>query len=225
MNERAIRFNGPMVRATLDRSKTMTRRIAKAIRHPDTGARYTPERLAQEPQHVIERASPYGEPGDRLWVRESGIYKQLAGMGEKRGLFRHDVPETPEIGRYWVERTRAPGASYNAASCDRDSALLSPGAKAVADIHMPRWACRLVLGVVGVRLERLQDITEAECIAEGLAKTPSGFYSMYGQHEVDGTFSPRASYRALWEMIHGPGSWDANPFVWAVKFKRLETAL
>jgi hypothetical protein len=88
---------------------------------------------------------------------------------------------------------------------------------------MPRRACRITLEVTGVRVERLQDISEADAMAEGIEKTKHGFWSKYGQSDVDGTYSPRASYRALWESINGPGSWDANPFVWCVEFKRVTT--
>jgi hypothetical protein len=88
-------------------------------------------------------------------------------------------------------------------------------------IHMPRAMSRIDLEINSVRVERLQDIGEAESIAEGIEKTPSGLWSLYGQAEVDGTYSPRASFRALWESIHGPGSWTANPWVWVVSFRRL----
>lgn len=101
-----------------------------------------------------------------------------------------------------------------------DGAILGCG-KWTPSIHMPRAASRILLEVVSVRVERLQDISEADAIAEGIEKTPSGLWSLYGQAEVDGTYSPRASYRALWESINGAGSWDANPWVWVVEFKQL----
>ncbi|MEL5887592.1 hypothetical protein, partial [Listeria monocytogenes] len=73
MRERPILFSGPMVRAILAGTKTQTRRVAKPVRHPDLGNVYTPGALAleREPQHVIDRTCPYGQPGDRLWVRET----------------------------------------------------------------------------------------------------------------------------------------------------------
>ena len=75
MKERPILFNGAMVRAILSGAKTQTRRIAKPVRHPDLGNLYSPGALVleKEPQHVIERACPYGQPGDRLWVRETFV--------------------------------------------------------------------------------------------------------------------------------------------------------
>ncbi len=164
---------------------------------------------------------PYGMPGDRLWVRESGVISKLRGTLEKPGLFRHDVPTTPTIGDYWVEETRASGASYSVTGCPRSSALLSYGAKACPSIHMPRWASRITLEVTGVRVERLQDISEQDAIAEGIAKTASSFWSTYGRNGVDGTYSPRSSFRCLWESISGEGSWDANPWIWVVEFKRV----
>lgn len=72
MRERPILFSAPMVRAILGGQKTQTRRIAKPVKHPDLGNLYAPGALVleREPQHVIDRTCPYGQPGDRLWVRE-----------------------------------------------------------------------------------------------------------------------------------------------------------
>jgi len=82
-------------------------------------------------------------------------------------------------------------------------------------IHMPRWACRLVLEIVSVRVERLQDISDAECIAEGC---PGGHGAIpgYGYNAT-----PYEHYRWLWESINGAGSWAANPWVWCITFRRV----
>jgi hypothetical protein len=248
IKERPILFSGPMVRALLDGSKTQTRRVMK--RQPPAVIQdgylpkvYWPARdkhmssrgdraylQFEQPgeydgRHIMKDGygfeCPHGQPGDRLWVRESGVISKLRGVLEKPGLFRHDVSTTPTIGDYWVEETRAPGASYNVAGCPRSSALLSYGAKACPSIHMPRWASRITLEVTGVRVERLQDISEQDAIAEGIGKTPAGFWSTYGRSGVDGTYSPRSSFRCLWESINGAESWDADPWVWVVEFKRV----
>jgi hypothetical protein len=87
-------------------------------------------------------------------------------------------------------------------------------------IHMPRAAARIVLEITEVRVERLQEISGADCLAEGIGKTAHDFWSLYGQHSTEGTYSPRASYRALWGSLNGPSAWDANPWVWVVSFKR-----
>jgi hypothetical protein len=90
-------------------------------------------------------------------------------------------------------------------------------------IHMPRAASRITLEVTGVRVERLQDISETDAIAEGIDKTAAGFWSTYGRSGVDGTYSPVSSYHCLWDSINGAESWDANPWVWVVEFRRIES--
>jgi hypothetical protein len=83
---------------------------------------------------------------------------------------------------------------------------------------MPRWASRITLEITEVRVERLQDISEVDAIAEG---TPGshGAIPGYGYNAT-----PGEQYRWLWESINGLGSWEANPWVWAVSFKRVEAA-
>jgi hypothetical protein len=234
MKERPILFSGPMVRAVLDGSKTQTRRVVKPQPHHDVGsitvAHYEPTvvnwRGEEEPGSVIFGAysedgswgckCPFGAPGDRLWVRESGVISKLRGTLEKPGLFRHDVPTTPTIGDYRVEETRAPGASYNVAGCPRSSALLSYGAKACPSIHMPRWASRITLEVTGVRVERLQDISEADAESEGID---------FLRHvpDADETLTPSQLYMCLWDGLKpaAGAAWADNPWVWVVEFKRV----
>jgi hypothetical protein len=86
---------------------------------------------------------------------------------------------------------------------------------------MPRWASRTLLEVVAVRVERLQEISETDAIAEGLLRDRNGWR---GAPDLPWFASPIAAYRSLWESINGAGSWDANPFVWVVEFRRLEVA-
>lgn len=201
MKERPILFSAPMVRAILDGTKTQTRRVAnKLVRHPDLGNLYTPGALVleHEPQHVIDRACPYGQPGDRLWVREAWRTVAEADPIPPRDMdeafrlwFEVDAPHQPGAGKY-----RPP-------------------------MFMPHWASRSTLEITGVRVEQLQDISETDCIAEGIEKTAHGFWSTYGQSAVNGTYSPRTSYRMLWQSINGPDSWVANPWVWVVEFKRI----
>jgi hypothetical protein len=87
-------------------------------------------------------------------------------------------------------------------------------------IHMPRWASRITLEVTGVRVERLQDISEADAIAEGIDLNASAI----GIRTTGESPQPMAIaiYRSLWESINGPQSWDANPWVWVVEFRRIE---
>lgn len=207
MKERPILFSAPMVRALLAGTKTQTRRIAKPVRHPDWGNLYSPGALVREhePMHVIYRACPYGQPGDRLWVRET---------------FRRDLDR---MNRCKVVEYRADDAVL----------LASPGPGGAFDfpdlgwrpsIHMPRWASRITLEITGVRVERLQDISDADAVAEGCTKNHNGYY-LGGPHAVSGRkqmATAQSAYRDLWESINGAGSWDANPWVWAVDFKRIE---
>ncbi|MDR8400080.1 hypothetical protein NE850_27605 [Paraburkholderia sp. USG1] len=224
MKERPILFSGPMVRALLDGSKTQTRRVVKHQPPDDvahiTVAHYEPTvvdwRGEEEPGSVIFGAysedgswgckCPHGQPGDRLWVRETW-----------RGVVEINPPgKSMELGvaRYVPDQEYCRRVEYQATQ-GRDSEPWRPS------IHMPRWASRITLEVIGVRVERLQDCSEQDAIAEGIGKTPAGFWSTYGRSGVDGTYSPRSSFHCLWELINGAESWAANPWVWVVEFKRV----
>ena len=192
MKERPILYSAPMVCATLDDTKTQTRRIAKLtegghVKEPRGHRRWHPA----DPEAV--QACPYGQPGDRLWVRETWGFNPDFPRQLAQACFRAD-----------------PGHEHD-------------GIKWVPSIHMPRRASRITLEITSCRLERLQAISEADCIAEGIEKTQHGFWRTYGQGSCDGTYSPRASFRCLWASINGAESWEANPWVWAIGFKRLAT--
>jgi len=201
MKERPILFSGAMVRALLAGTKTQTRRVAnKMVQHPDLGNLYTPGALVleHEPHHVIDRSCPYGAPGDRLWVRESGWER----------------PErTPKMMREGAD-TWAP--YYYAADGEDGDQLREWGFKVRPSIHMPRWACRIVLEIVSVRVERLNDIRGNDCIAEGAWREEDK--ALGRSSEAIKAFS------TLWESINGAGSWAANPWVWVIEFKRIESA-
>ena len=89
-------------------------------------------------------------------------------------------------------------------------------------IHMPRAASRITLGITGVRVERLQDISEADALAEGIEYSELFKGYCIGMAEHFNSHDPRQSYFSLWEAINGPGSVEANPWVWVVEFKKLE---
>lgn len=196
MKERPILFSGPMVRALLAGTKTQTRRVAnKPVKHPDLGNLYSPGALVleNEPQHVIERACPYGQPGDRLWVRESGW--------ERPDRTQRMLQEGAD--------TWAP--YYYAADGENGEELRSWGFKVRPSIHMPRTASRILLEIVGVHVERLNEINRGDAMAEGCPF----------QNMSEG-YDPRKWYADLWEQINGTGSWESNPWVWVVEFKRVE---
>lgn len=210
MKTRPILFSAPMVRAILEGRKTQTRRIAKKmIRHPDFGNLYTPGALVleHEPQHVIDRCCPYGQPGDRLWVRET-IYAW--GRWETRYSDRKQRDEW-----HFIDMTLASGKQYhyfadgnNPVTVPRDKHPDCQWWKRPA-IHAPRAASRITQEVVSVRVERLQDISEADAAAEG---TPWD----------DRAGNCREAYRLLWNQINGRHAWDANPWVWVIEFKQVQ---
>lgn len=213
MKERPILFSGAMVRALLNGSKTQTRRVVNPGKDRNFGCEMAPHELAGEVNAGEYGNCPYGQPGDRLWVRESGIYSELLCPDDPKqpGLFRHDVPATPDIGDYWVQRTRAKGASYSVQGSSRSSDLKCLRAKVVPSIYMPRWASRISLEITAVRVERLQNISEADALAEGCVSS----IGLQG-----GRFASE-NYAWLWDTINGDGSWAANPWVWVVEFKQV----
>lgn len=196
MKERPILFSAPMVRALLDGSKTQTRRIVKPQpdRVPPMGYRVGDAlmRLGGEPMYC-----PYGQPGERLWVRE-------AWRTERE--FDHLPPR--DLNPTWPTPVQYEAGPY----AEVLDGKLRPG------MFMPRWASRISLEITDVRVERLQDISEADALAEGIDR-----------HDVlhDGNPPPgfhAYTYRRVWEQINGPGTWDANPFVWAVSFRRINAS-
>ncbi len=190
MKERPILFSAPMVRAILAGTKTQTRRVVGGL-HPDCHSvrPFGIDFKFYDPFGRLTQATrcPYGQPGDRLWVREAWAVPHR---------YDHLGPSNiPVLG----VRT------HYAATEERGGLRWRPS------IHMCRWASRITLEVTGVRVERLQDISEADAAAEGIP------HSEVSPPDMD-TFA----FRHLWESINGPGSWDANPWVWVVEFKRAQ---
>ena len=213
MTERPILFSAPMVRAILAGTKTQTRRVLKQATGPSlsVGIDDDASGVAElswlwgdgpgyDVLETIKRVPcPYGRPGDKLWVRETW-------QAFERGW---DVYKG-------IPKSRPSNCCTLYAADDVDGDL---GWR--PSIHMPRWASRITLEITGVRVERLQAISEADAIAEGIEKLGNDFWSLYGQHNVDSTYSPKASYRALWMSINGHESWHSNPWVWVVEFRRV----
>ncbi len=190
-----------MVRAILEGNKTQTRRVMRdQVVAPGVLQMAGPGYCEIVNEHGVRIPGfrcPYGQPGDRLWVRESfsGPWCMEAHDG---------LPAVPpsKWGKssiwYWADGEPAYG----------DWTRPRPS------IHMPRSASRITLEITGVRVERLQDISVGDCIAEGI---PRG-----GPENPDGI--EKREYRALWESINGPGSWEANPSVWVVSFRQMDAA-
>ena len=166
--------------------------------------------LRREQMHVLDPRlqCPYGQPGDRLWVRETHAFVPRTAFAMSDGVQQTLRPDDDHV-----------AAIYRAAwERSRGGIVWRPS------IHMPRWASRITLEITCVRVERLQDVSDDDAIAEGVGqvvreKLPK--IQQWGEYdiiEVDAV----AEYRALWESINGPGSWRANPWVWVIEFKRVE---
>ncbi|GGX33342.1 hypothetical protein GCM10007242_45630 [Pigmentiphaga litoralis] len=225
MKERSILFSGPMVRALLAGIKTQTRRVVKPqptgfVSGPDvTTAHGLPAPrmpiadTADPPGQII--ACPYGEPGDRLRVRETFF---AYGRWETR----HNETKHRDEWRF-VDMTIACGRAYHYAADGADLALSTRQGGAAgwhkrSALFMPRAASRIVLDVVSVRVERLNDCSEQDAMAEGIGLDAEGIGM---RAAADGEEAPAISaYRSVWESINGTGSWSANPWVWVVEFKR-----
>jgi len=187
MTERPIIFNGAMVRAILDGTKTQTRRVVKPCKDKNMGISLTACELAGEINQGDFTNSFYGQVGDRLWVRET-----FQRAGGNTG--------------YWYAATDSKADDGN-----------SPVSHWKPSIHMPREASRITLEITGVRVERLQDISEEDAKAEGCVVRDI-IYS----DEPPSSCLYKEQFRLICESINGTGSWEANPWVWVVEFKRVE---
>ena len=201
MKERPILFSGPMVRAILEGTKTQTRRVMD--RQPESKGC-----IAQTPADELWYLWPcvrqnevvdcfckcrYGQPGDRLWVRETVALVPATAYRGSDGVQQTPNPDDPtEVAIY-------------RAGWDRSQ----PGTRWRPSIHMPRWASRITLEITGVRVERVQEISEADMYAEGLDRAPYG--------------DPSAGFQVLWDEINGSRGygWASNPWVWVLEFQRV----
>lgn len=226
MSEKPILFSGPMVRAILDGRKTQTRRVIK----PPRWSHYVGTEAFEIDEHCVPMAvssktgclaeihNPYGDVGDRLWVREAWarapdgwlIYRANFNVEDGFGIEVVDLPTGKTIPLRWLP-----------------------------SIHMPRAYSRITLEIVDVRLERLQEITEADILAEGtrapvtvageplytLAAKPFKLTDYVGgdPRTWSGAEYLRANFGHLWDSINAKRGypWASNPWVWVIKFKLL----
>lgn len=211
MKERPILFSGPMVRAILNGRKTMTRRVVK----PQPNFPFGCNRIVLEPDpwhnDAFEgtAADGMGNQGQRqlVWYCEDYAGNLVAQWSPKRPFaMPGDV--------LWVRETHyregvGCDVIYRAdPDAERDLDPAFTGCAWIPSIFMPRWASRITLEVINVRVERLQDISEADAKAEGVA--------MHGDDNAEHAFAQ------LWSEINGADSWTANPWVWVVEFRKLE---
>ncbi|WP_430233915.1 hypothetical protein [Nitrosomonas communis] len=222
IKERPILFSAPMVRAILDGRKTQTRRIVhprftdyiKWLHDEDSPVRITYDQWTNEEgkqmrsewmlytseypeEGVIPIRQLFGAPGDRLWVRENSIITPKH-WNDGLGCNCKDKEGLPRI------------VQYLATDPDRE-VVKDYKLKVTPSIHMPRWASRINLEIINISVERLQDISEEDAIAEGCVNS----INLRG-----GRFA-NENYAWLWDEINGKGSWDLNPWVWKIEFKRV----
>ncbi|EBR1654743.1 hypothetical protein B1A72_08875 [Salmonella enterica] len=213
MNERGMIFNAEMVRAILDGRKTQTRRPVKfPLIDKNMGCELAGNELAGELAAHNYWNSPYGKPGDRIWVRETfRVHSRATDVATL--VYRASVRNS------WTEQThRVPVAVCNTPATPE---------KWTPSIHMPRWASRITLEITDVRVERLHSISERDALTEGLFQLPaSGRYCLQPGMQYFGMASHSAKevYSWLWASIYGEESWAANPWVWVIEFKRVEGA-
>lgn len=212
MRERPILFSGPMVRAILDGRKTQTRRVVYGIsplnKYEGIIVGTVPQERANLGKHnwadhetgeSINALCPYGEAGDRLWVRETFA---------SRVFDEHETPTLAKRKHYTMYRANG-GDPADPMNWHNFGGRWKPA------IHMPRWASRLTLGITAVRVERLQAITEDDSKAEGCDALV-----------VDGVVEcgrRKSVYRDLWDKLNAKRGfgWATNPWVWVLEFRPL----
>lgn len=204
---RPILFSGPMIRALLSGQKSQTRRVAKNF--PDWVDHVTPwsdggvQIWNAADDGMSFRECPYGKPGDQLWVRETWRLDFDSGHGAKQADGRYKTDNHyrvvyragGEVAFEWVGYDFEPDPYIKALGRD-DSWRPS--------IFMPKWASRILLEIVEVRVERLRSISVSDQLAEGA--------------------TPEKPFGTVWRAINTkPGiRWEDNPWVWAISFRRLE---
>lgn len=213
MRERPILFSGPEVRATLAGNMTQTRRVVKP--QPPMGCEYIINgahshalcRSIENPDLLVPPTArstdhrlpcPYGQPGDRLYVKERHEFVNTNEHGVLQCLYKaddalRDMFDAPYVPKMFRGRP---------------------------SINMPRWASRITLEITEIRVERLNEISHIDAIAEGC---DAGYWTARdGNRPTDGKWSNAVNrFQRLWESINGPGSWAENPWVWVIAFRRV----
>lgn len=228
MTERPILFSAPMVRAIVSGTKTQTRRIVK-----DTGL------YAIEDHHGVETAQrervalatrcPYGQAGDLIWVKERHAFLDVVKSAMSQFTLG-DGKVGPDVWNLCIEYCDGTENGAKKVEGARPKQTRERGETGWRpSIYTPRWASRITLEITGTRVERLQDISEDDAVAEGVFRKigthPLGdvveTYDGAGELIYAAPTQAREEYRRLWQSINGPGSWAANPWVWVVSFRRI----
>lgn len=241
MSEIKERPSWPMldfeVVAILDGRKTQTRRVIKPqpqihdfcedLNVPALKGKFVRNGMLAVGCHIANQVTryvncPHGNKGDRLWVREKHCFLDVV-KSAMSGFPLGDGKFWPDVWNLDVEYS---DGTENEVSVEGDKPKQTRERGETqwrSSIHMPRWASRIDLEITGIRVERLQDISEEDAISEGITGPHDVGYQAY---RVPDDSKPRYSnaisaYESLWESINGHGSWDANPWVWVIEFRRL----
>lgn len=200
-------FSGGMVRRILGGTKTQTRRPVKSKAWPmvrecrfvklDGDEAWFELPRSPCPEAWFSVRSRWGAVGDRIYVRETA-YIAPPGFAARGECNVVDDEGRPRLVGYVASM-----------GSDAVEAARSYGLRATPSILVPRWACRLILDITDLRVERLQLISSADCGAEGLSS-------------IGNKMSAKERYRRLWESLYGPGSWELNDWVWAYTFRKVE---
>jgi hypothetical protein len=199
MRERPILFSAPMVRALLAGTKTQTRRVVK----PQPVESWT--RSANGPRSTRSWSWPLPD-GQHVPVPDGMAVRCPHGPPGDR-LWVREAWRSGRLTDGFAPREMTPHVVWYEADGPAPEAT---NGRARASMHMPRWASRITLEVTEVRVERLQDISHDDACAEGIESTRGGAGACIDR------------YRALWESINGHGSWQTNPWVWVVVFRRVQ---
>lgn len=236
VRERPILFSAPMIRALLAGTKTQTRRIV----NPQPLSLWGQGVTVQDPAHYSAHVrttdgedrwvrSPYGRPGDRLWVRES--WRSWEETCEQDHPHGYDVPCGLHCHQVYVAYAATPREGYRptpdkahityldaSTPLEANPLLLGPWRPS---IFMPRCASRITLEVTEVRVQRLQEISEEDARAEGFSSEPTPA-TVNGEPAELHVFDPIKWYALLWDSVNGKRApWSSNPWVWALTFRRV----
>lgn len=227
MRERPILMTPENAQKCHDGTKTQTRRL-NGLEEVNSGLWDYPQMTkpgvftfldttqANPYNNALDVKCPYGVVGDRLWVRENGWERPA-----RTPKMLRDGADTWE--RFYFDALMDSGEAEE---------LKGYGFKHRPSIHMPRWACRTVLEMTEVRVERLQGISEEDAQAEGAAfacaqcgndlDTQHGSEVHAACDDLDcEQASHREGFRRLWISINGKGSWELNPWVWVIAFRKV----
>lgn len=215
-DSKPILFSGEMVRALLDGRKTQTRRVVKPQPTNLSGPNF--DGLWSDTIDPVTRyfACPHGQPGTILYVKEATwmfCERRPNGLTKKGRPKWHYVPLRSAPVYYIADWPKKPNQKI-----DHPETGNQWGWKYKSARFMPRWASRITLEIVSIKVERVQEISEADILAEGVTVDRVAKFCNYPWSDMP---TLHHAWRVLWEHINGPDSWKANPWCWCLTFKRL----